>query len=384
MMIATQIEDHLSLRSVTPVALAHYAQSEGWFKVGVYRGYSDIYAAEGKHEIIVPRTDTIDDYEMAVSDLIRIFASVLERDIKSIYRDLTLADKDVLCVRALEASPDGLPFETSYVLLKRTRTMLLSAARSLTDSRRVYRGRPSGEVANYLRRVQLGRTEGGSFSLIIISPAIAPRLLPTVLNIEDEVAPMERRVAERLSESLSATRTATERAARGDAFAFEEPAVRGVSANLCESVADLVENVSPFDVSFSWASTRPSTARRGPVKFSHGDVPILREVAGNFRSLEPEHNKEVSGFVYKLTQHQGQVEGTISIQSNVDGASRSVVAVLSQQDYKKAVDAHAAKSFVYLKGDLERSSGQFHLRNPRIIDIIKPPQSQTSFDFGID
>ncbi len=376
-MIAMALEDHLSLSSITPVALAHYAQSEGWYKVGTYRELSDVYAGEGKPEIVVPRTDIIGDYELAVSDLIKTFTSTLGRDDISIYRDLTLADRDVLRIRALEASSDGLAFEASHALLSRTRRMLVAAARSLTDNRRVYRTRASSEVISYLRRIHLGHTESGSFSLIIVSPTIVPSLGPAVFDVEDTAVPMERRVAARLSDSLYSTREASERVSGGDTDAFEETALQGVSANLCESVADLVERVSPFDVSFSWARTRPSSARRGPVEFSHGDVPILREVAHNFRSLEPEYDKAISGFVYRLTQHQDQAEGTVAIQTNVDGTSRSVVAVLSQRDYRTATTAHLAKDFVYMKGDLERGSGQFRLLNARIIDIVRAP---TLFD----
>lgn len=379
-MIAKRTEEHLSLRAVSPVAIAHYAQSEGWSKVGVYRDYSDVYVGEGKPNIIVPRTDAIDDYEMAISDLINIFTEVLNRDHISIYRDLTLADRDVVRIRAIDTSPDSLPFESSHALLNQTRVMLVSAARSLTDNSRVYRTRPGGEVHSYLKRIQLGHTERGSFSIIIVSPAIAPRLLPTVIGTENESVPMERQVAERLSESLSATRTATEGVVGGNIYAFEQPAMRGVSANLCESVANLVEDVSPFDVSFSWARTRPSSARKGPVRFSHGDVPILREVARNFRNLEPERGKVVSGFVYRLTQRREQVEGTVSIRANVDGVSRSVVAVLRQQDYRRAVEAHASKSFVYLKGDLEKDSVPFRLLEPIIIGILQAPQTPTLFD----
>ena len=376
-MIITTPEDHLSLRTITPVALAHYARSEGWHKVGTYREYSDVYAGEGKPEIVVPRTDIIGDYEIAVSDLIKTFTNSLGRDGISIYRDLTLADRDVLRIRALEASIDSLPFEASHALLSRTRRMLVSAARSLTDNRRVYRTRPSSEVISYLRRINLGHTEGGSFSLIIVSPAIVPRLGPSVMDEEYAAVPMERRVAERLSDALSSTRDASARVSGGDTDAFEESALHGVSANLCESVADLVERVSPFDVSFSWARTRPSAAGRGPVEFSHGDVPILREVALNFRSLEPEYDKTISGFVYRLTQRHEQDQGTVSVQANVDGTSRSVVAVLSQRDYRIATEAHLSKDFVYLKGDLERGSGQLRLLSAQIIDIMRAP---TLFD----
>ena len=381
-MLGMRTEDHPSLKSVTPAALASYARAEGWLKIGTYRDYSDVYGAEGKPEIIVPRTAVIDDYEMAVSDLIKVFGNALHRDDISIYRDLTVADKDVLRIRALDAPSHSLPFEWSHALLNRTRAMLLSAARSLNDNRHAYSARPTREITNYLNSINLGHTESGSFSIVIVSPSIAPKLTPTGFNVQDDLAPLERRVAERLSESLSATRNVAERVVEGDYGEFEDAIARGVSANLCESVADLAESVSSFDVSFSWAKTRPSAAPRGPVPFSIEDAPILREVAVNFRSLEPEYDREVSGFVYQLTQEQAQVDGTVSIRATIDGSRRTVVAVLSQQDYKKAVEAHASKAVVYFRGDLEKGSRQIRLLNPMVVDVIQPPQTPTLFNMS--
>ena len=268
-MVDPRVDDRLPLSAITPLALLSYARSEGWEKIGVYRRYSDVYAGEGKPDIIVPRTDVIDDYEMVVSDLVSIFSKVLDRDEISVYRDLTVADRDVLRFRVIEADPSGLSFETGHDLIRGARDMLAAAAYSLGDSRRAYRSGTSGAAADYLNRVRLSHTEKGSFAIVLTSPTVAPRLGALMNDGEDEAAPKERMVAQRLSESLFATRGAAEAVVAGDAYAFEQAVESGVSANLCEAVARLVESVSSFEVSFSWAMTRPSSASRGPVRFSY-------------------------------------------------------------------------------------------------------------------
>ena len=262
-MATLRFDDRYPLRAITPIALSSYARSAGWDKVGTYWEYSDVYSGEGRPEIIVPRTDILDDYAMAVSDLIDVFARILERDEISIHRDLTLADRDVMRVRAIDTDPDGLPFEASHTMFSHTRGMLIAAANSLDDDRPVYRSVASGQVANYLQRVRLGHTERGSFALVIISPAVAPRLQTLLPDDADEVEPKERQVAQRLSQSLFAVRSAAERAVGGDTTAFGQVVAAGVSANLCEAVAGLVENVAAFDVSFSWGN---DSAHRGPTR----------------------------------------------------------------------------------------------------------------------
>ena len=48
------IRDTRALNAVSPVALAAYAQSEGWIKGEPYGDYSNVYAAHGLPEIILP------------------------------------------------------------------------------------------------------------------------------------------------------------------------------------------------------------------------------------------------------------------------------------------------------------------------------------------
>ena len=365
--------DRYPLRAITPVALSSYARSEGWDKVGTYWEYSDVYACEGRPEIVVPRTDTIDDYAMAVSDLITVFSRVLDRDEVTIYRDLTLADRDVVRVRALGNYPDGLPFENSYALIGYTREMLAAAANSLDDNRLVYRSGGTSRAADYLQSIRLNQTEGGSFSLVLVSPALAPRFFS---HSDSAEASLERRIAQRLSESLYATRSASERAVGGDFAAFNEVVKSGVSANLCEAVAGLSQSVDRFDVSFSWALARPSKEQRGPVTFSRIDGPLLREVARNFRSIEPQYDQRLQGFIYALARPQDDDEGTVRLRTRVGGTERSVTAVLNRFDYPRAIEAHAKGAMVSLSGDLAQVGQNWRLSNARLVETLDPPAIQ--------
>ena len=374
-MATNRLDDRSPLRSISPIALSSYARSEGWTKSGTYWQYSDVYFGKDRPEIIVPRTDVIDDYAMIVSDLISKFAEALGRDERSVHRDLTLADRDVMRVRALEADQDSLAFESTHALLDGTRWMLIAAAKSLEDNRPVHRPQVSGDVSNYLNRLRVGHTEGGSFSLILISPAVSPRLdqpLMEYLEPEDTV-PRERRVAQRLSESLFAVRSAAESAVSGNDTPFEGAVEAGVSANLCEAVASLVESVCPFDVSFNWAMTRPTQAQRGPVAFSRGDLPILQEAARNFRSQTPDYGRTLYGFIYRMARPWEVIEGTVGLRTHISGIPRTVTAVLNRHDYGRAIEAHQSGAMVSLEGDLIRTGQSLHLQNARLVQVTQAP-----------
>ena len=362
--------DSLSLREITPVALSAYLRSQGWAKAGTYREHSDVYVADGKPEVIVPRTPVIDDYALVVEDLIALLSRLFGRDQISIYRDLTLADRDVLRVRALGNYPSGMPLENSYGLIGHTREMLAAAANSLDDNRPVYRSGTGSKASNYLQTVRLQGIEGGSFSLVMVSPALAPRFSAQDDTIE---ASLERRIAQRLSESLFAARIASERAVGGDAAAFGQVIGSGVSANLCEAVAGLLESVDRFDVSFSWALVRPVEEQHSPVMFARPDALLLREAAHTFRSLEPQYDQRLQGFIYALARPQEDEEGTVRLRTNIDGRRRSVAAILNRFDYPKAIEAHAIGAMVSLSGDLEQGGQNWHLRGARLVEVLPPP-----------
>ena len=281
------VTDVEALEAVPPAALSAYARAAGWTRTEEYGQHSDVYVAEGKPEIIVPRTARLGDYANVVWDLIRIFAKVAETGERSLYRDLMTADRDLIRVRA--GSPSGeLTADDGIALFQGSRDMLLAAACSLESPRPVYRAGANKEASDFLRRVRLGQTEPGSFVVTLLTPTISPPDQPPLDSTwEPPSEPLGRRISKRLVESVRAARRATERVISGDAGAFLESVPHGVSANLCEALAGLVEPFPSLDVSISWALTVPSATPRDTVGFASSDGAILSAAARTFRERAP-------------------------------------------------------------------------------------------------
>lgn len=358
------IRETKAFHAVSPSALSAYARSEGWVKTEPYGDYSDVYVAEGLPEIILPRTQQIGDYAYVVSRLIGIFARVAEMDEISVYRSLMTADRDVLRARANFQYEGAVGLEDGISLVNGMRGMFIAAACSLKHPRPVYRAGANEEANDYLRRMRLGQTEYGSFVVTMLTPVISPptqRPFDISFGYEDD--PNERRVTMRLAEALTAA---------GDADAFSHAIQNGVSANLCESIAQMVEPLPSMDLSLTWARTRPRETPRTMVQFIQDDVPILAEAARAFKSREPSMDVRLFGFVQRLKRDESDVDGTITLRASIDGSDRieSVTAVLNQQDYSRSVKAHEERASVIAEGDLERVGQRWHLLNPRIIEVI--------------
>ena len=375
------IQDKDALAAVSPAALSAYARADGWTKEEPYGEHSDVYAREGAPEIIIPRTQRLGDYVSVVSRLIEIFAETAETDALSLYRILTMADRDVVRVKAATERGNGsVALNDGVKMVTGARDMALAAARSLREPREYYRAAANRETSEYLRQVHLGQTEQGSFVVTLLSPVVAPLVqTENLFGWVDDDHPIERRMTQRLIEALTATREAAEKASVGDVDAFRNAVNRGASANLCEALAMLIEPFHGIDIGLSWARTRPMKAAGEAVRFGASHAPVLREAARCFREHEPRLDASLIGRIQRLQRSDGQMDGTVVLRIWIDERVRSVSAVLNSRDYDRAILAHKDNAPVVIFGDLERFGSRWRLRNPRIVDIISD-EDDTSGD----
>ena len=366
------IHDKEALLAVSPAALSAYARTAGWTKVDTYGEHSDVFMGEGLPEIILPRTAHLGDYARVVSMIIEIFAEVADVDELALYRDLAIADRDVVRVRAVGGDESGsLVVSDGIDLLSGARDMILAAACSLQGAQPIYRAGANREAMAYLNRVRLGQTEQGSFAITLLSPVISPPIQQQMFSASEyRDDPIERQVTKRLADALAATREATEKTVVGDAGAFSKAVARGVSANLCEALVKLIEPFPILDINLVWARTHPMSTARNVVRFASHDAPILREAARSFRDREPRPDICLFGIVQRLQRGEMDTKGTIAMRASIDGQNQVVVAVLKQSDYERAIQAHETKSPLVMEGDLERTGQRWRLLNPRIVDII--------------
>jgi hypothetical protein len=369
-----QILDAEALRAITPAALAAFARGEGWSRTEAYGAHADVYVGTGHPEIILPRTDRLGDYASVVSRLVEEFAKATDRDELATYRDLIGADRDVVRVRSFSGEDDGsVQVDAGVEIVAQARDMLLAAACAARNPQPFFRAGSNKEATDYMRRVKLGQTEHGSFVVTLLAP-VPPLLQPAQLpldqgwaKIEDE--PMDRMVTRRLVEALEASRMAAERALSGQPLAFDEAVGSGVSANLCEAVAGLIDQSQGLEIGVTWAKTRPTPEAHRRIAFSKSDSEIFREAARTFRLRQPKENETLFGTVHKLKRDYVETEGEITLKAMVDGKPQSVSAKLDKAAYSVAIQANEAQRPVIMTGDLKRVGQRWRMENPTVREI---------------
>ena len=365
------IRDKEALTAISPAALSAYARAAGWRKTENYGKHSDVYSAEEWPEVILPRTQRLEDYAGVVSQLIEIFARTAQKDEIALYRDLVTSDRDVIRIRTQESEDGSITANDGVNLIRGAYDMLLAAACSLDNPQPLYRAGANKEANSFLSRVRLGQTEQSSFVVTLLTPVVPPPMQPA-LNPEwgPNEDPIERRVTKRLAGVLTAVRQAAEQTIGGDGDAFVRGVEQGVSANLCEALVGALEPFRTLDVILTWARTRPITPVDETFFFASGDVPILQEAARLLREREPQPDVRLIGVVQELRRDETETDGTVTIRTSIADRDQSVKAVLKQSDYDRAIQAHKEKTPVVMRGDLDRTGQRWRLLNPCLVHVI--------------
>ncbi|AFK56872.1 hypothetical protein [Tistrella mobilis] len=366
-----QILDTEALRAISPQALAAYVRSEGWSRAAAYGLHGDVYTAPGRPDIILPRSEHLADYAGHMTRLIRIFSEMTGYDDLTTYRELSEADRDVIRIRSVGLSEDGtLPLDRGVRMIEKARDLVLAAACATRSPQALYRAGANREAADYIKRVKLGQTEHGSYVLTLLAP-VPPRLTPPQPLLDEtwdtpEEEPVERQVTQRLMAALIASRSAVERSTRGDAEAFEQAIGDGVSANLCEALAGLIDQSERLDIRLTWARTRPVPEIHRDVSFSKTDAGVLSEAARIFRLRAPVPDVTLHATVHQLKRDQDDIDGVVTLKAVIEDALRSVTVVLDPANYRLAVRAHENQTPIVVTGDLERSGQRWRLINPKV------------------
>ncbi|HNH49764.1 MAG TPA: hypothetical protein PKY30_22160, partial [Myxococcota bacterium] len=193
--------------------------------------------------IEVPQRSSAPDYPRVLGVLLRDLAVLEQRSEGSLLKDIHTATVDVVRL-ALEgqATRDGrIPVEAGRRVYGAARDLLLAAACSVVDPRAAYATRRSERALAVVDQARFGQTERGSF-VITLETSVPPRLDAGLFDDGDPDAPLDRKTTIRLARAIAAAEVATRgSAASGTLAPYQERMREGVSANLCDALAELLE-----------------------------------------------------------------------------------------------------------------------------------------------
>ena len=370
-----EIRDREALSSLSLLSLRTYLKSRGWVDEGEWGKRATIYSTEheGKRwEYLCPLRDTVVDYAECMAEAVEILAKVEERSELDVFHDLAGAGADVIRLRSLNGvAREALSLGQSVEMLSDAYDMLASAARAVEKPKATFRGKVSANVADYLNDVQPLPSYHEGYALTLHSPV--PAGIGTQTDFGDAfTAPFPRRATSQLARALGHTTHAIAKAVVENTLEpFRQGVGKGVSANLCDAVAELAINGRGIAIGLFWADVRPSNIPDSHFQFTENSADILTEAAKFLRINEPSLDERIMAQVVRLERQPNEFDGKAVILTSLDGRFVHLKVTFEQSVYDMVIQAFQERSLISMTGDIYPEGNGYVLKRPHNLTFLE-------------
>ena len=370
-----EIRDREALSSLSLLSLRTYLKSRGWIDEGEWGKRATIYSTEneGKRwEYLCPLRDTVVDYAECMAEAVEILAKVEERSELDVFHDLAGAGADVIRLRSLNGvAREALSLGQSVEMLSDAYDMLASAARAVEKPKATFRGKVSANVADYLNDVQPLPSYHEGYALTLHSPV--PAGIGTQTDFGDAfTAPFPRRATSQLARALGHTTHAIAKAVVENTLEpFRQGVGKGVSANLCDAVAELAINGRGIEIGLFWADVRPSNIPDSHFQFTENSADILTEAAKFLRINEPSLDERIMAQVVRLERQPNEFDGKAVILTSLDGRFVHLKVTFEQSVYDMVIQAFQERSLISMTGDIYPEGNGYVLKRPHNLTFLE-------------
>ncbi|WP_018570245.1 hypothetical protein [Streptomyces sp. PsTaAH-124] len=332
---------------VDPAVLAALLHRHGWQRRGGATGHYGRWTPPGPGSaatsLLVPVSRAFPDSDDLLGEALDALAHARTPSAYAVLAALAVPGDEIHWWRDEPGGPAGTAAWTAAERLRAAARQTLLAAALATRARTGYHGaRHRRPAAACLDHVLVGSGSGGTglTALVPVDPA--------------------RPLAVRLHRAVHAVREAVDhRRATGALDAFDGAVRAGASRELTEALIALVRGSEGARIAVDWAPAAgvPEHCGTGPVAFSPGDLPVLREAGARYLRAEPSVPVRITGAVVRLRRPRPYGEGTARLRVLAGAEVPYVRVVLAEEDYRTAGHAHLAGLPVRMRGRLESRGG---------------------------
>jgi hypothetical protein len=382
-----------AIQRLSPEAMRVYLTSEGWLRHETAREVDLWTLAEGtdEFEVLVPADRRLRDFPLRMYDVLRTLATIQDRPLPTVLADLTNTGADRMILRLLPTGPPGtIPLFHGTDAVQGVQELVLAATYASTvDLPQPVQGRRPQQVRDFAREVRLGTPQAGSWVISvevdIPEPDVPEVDVPEVDAPEAGLAPhadggepFARRVSRQLHSGVRATFLAAGEALREDSA---EPFLRrvqdGVSANVCEALASVGRDDTPFEVRFAWAQRLPAQVGAGHFRFDRQLIRTIRSAGKTLRNALPDGPVEIIGMVTKLhRERQGAGSASVSgrVRTRYGVVDQRVTVRLTPVQHEAAIRAYEAQRYIRVVGEVRLGRVDI-VRRLEVVDPRNPPEN---------
>jgi hypothetical protein len=378
-------------------SLAQYLQQSGWALEDDDRlttMWRQQNPAPGKKlQIVLPATQSVEDWPERVSDALDTLAFVERRSPEEIAEDISYGGADNVAVRLTPDTPPGqAPLSLASSAVSALHSYVVASASALEIPDAVLPSHRPPWAESYADKVRLA-AQSGSFVLSLTLPLIV-ELEASGANDRDTVhdtlfeitsQPLGRRVTNRmLNAAQAAQKLASEvLAGRSAISSFGDSALNRAATNATElSALKALGGPESFPYQIRFAQSPLAGSQRAPInlRMTSAQEKILGDAADFLRTRQPTAGVSVHGYVVRLHRTRALGPGDIVVEGfdNETNATRRWRVELGEDEYNQAARAHLTGLQISVTGDREERGTHLQLRNLSSFNVIP------GMDYGQD
>ena len=366
----------VSNASIQGAELGLYLRDSHWRRQVEVKGRLERWLAPRQAAtVLIPLNPSAPDYVELLTIAIDTIASCVALAAADLIRQILQRRSDVIRLTAdVAIAPDGsVPLDEALRLIRSGYEMVEASALARIEPRAYWVGHRPDQAYTFMRSVRIGLTRPGSYVVPVVVPLPSPDQTGLAMQNED---PFERLVTRTVVAALDAAITAARDSAASDFRPFLAAIARGVNANLCDAIGDLIEipDLESLRVEASWSESAGLSAPAG----TKSSVVIPRELLPQFRAaatfLRPKElprEVRIVGVIEHLDRAENENEGTIGIKARVDDEQRMLYVDLPLDTYLEAVRAHERSALVACTGTLVRQGRRRSLDPVERFDVLE-------------
>lgn len=316
-----------------------------------------------EYELLLPLTKYFKDYQERIEELIITLSNFHKKNIIDIINqiDLQIIDKIKIQVKYEDVNDGTIPITDGLKLFNNVKELLISAALATFKKRKYFSNYRPNEINEYIDSLKLGQTEVGSYVVNVYSP------IQLQANQLFESETYSRKVIKLLSQSLKSLKNASDNyKINKKVEIFDNSIDNGVSANLCDAIAEISGERRKRDINFeiSYLSLK-NEKKVEKIEIKSNEMEIIETASEYFKQDVLLENHSIVGYVTKLIRDENHNEGNIILKCKINNINKNVKISLNEQDYELAIEAHEKQLELECIGNLH-----LKIRSSILLDVI--------------
>jgi|JI10StandDraft_1071094.scaffolds.fasta_scaffold67084_3 hypothetical protein len=365
-----------AINNITPSELRDFAKAFGWTLVpeAIQDQLFVLNHPENKkRQIIFPSDANAPGYLDSLSLVLEKLSDIQKMPVPFIISAIQELHDDSISFRISNARDEAasIPLNYAVTAINGAKELLLSGACTVLKPQLHHPRLSKNEAQELVSKARFRHTEKGSFSLKVSTPLKAMDIHPKLFSGD---LPFVRQTTLAINQAL----VKIIQSIQTDSFETLIDTVKKeesplISSNLCKAIISFQEENEKYDLSlaFKWAGALKVPGElqvQNVIKIQKDYFSKIEELKNELRKTEPKKEDTFVCSVEKLNGEMGtdgERQGEVILNLYQEGEVTKAKAYLTQEQYKKADQAHMTSSaYIKLKGILNPGN------QPKVIDSI--------------